>query len=477
MTDFDVLVVGSGAAGLAAALTAATAGASVLVAEAETVVGGSSRLSGGLMMGAGTRFQRAAGIEDDAESLLHDYLLLNQWDVQVAAVQRFAELAGPTVEWVADLGVQFYDEIVFGGDERLPRVHCPVGRGQAVVDVLRGACLKAGVQIALGRRVDRLLVQDGVVVGAAVGDDELRTSAVVIASGGFGANPARVATHYPSAARTEWCWYLGAAGAQGDALDLVGQVNAQMIGHDRGLRLLHPNFFTMYEAYLPGWLVLVDGNGHRFLDETAPYGIADGLLRSHGDRAFAIFDSAAIGAATTAVKARYKQTVPGSTKKQSPNWNADVIEEMVRAGKVHRADTISDLAEVAGLPPRQLQGAIDRYNRGAADGEDVDFGKSGKFVDLVVAAPFYAAEVRPATLCFTSFGPRIDRNAQVVDDYGQAVPGLFAAGECTGGIIGSRYVGSGNSYATCLVFGRLAGSYAAAEAGIGRPGELGRATS
>ena len=93
--DVDVVVVGSGAAGLAAALSARENGAqNVLIAESEGLVGGSSRLSGGLMMGAGTRYQRKLGIADDAGSLFHDYMQLNQWKVESAVVRRLAELAG-----------------------------------------------------------------------------------------------------------------------------------------------------------------------------------------------------------------------------------------------------------------------------------------------------------------------------------------------------------------------------------------------
>src|SRR3954447_18378055 len=115
-TDVDVLVIGSGAAGLTAALSARDGGAaSVLVAECESVIGGSSRLSGGLMMGAGTRYQRALGIEDDADLLFHDYMQLNQWKVESAVVRRLADECGPTVEWLGDLGVDFYDQLVFGG--------------------------------------------------------------------------------------------------------------------------------------------------------------------------------------------------------------------------------------------------------------------------------------------------------------------------------------------------------------------------
>ena len=92
------------------------------------------------MMGAGTRYQKALGIEDHADLLFHDYMQLNQWKVESGVVRRLAERCGPTVEWLGDLGVEYYEQLVFGGDEPLPRVHCPIGRGQAVVDVLTRHC-------------------------------------------------------------------------------------------------------------------------------------------------------------------------------------------------------------------------------------------------------------------------------------------------------------------------------------------------
>ena len=454
--DVDVLVIGSGAAGLAAALTARRAGAErVLVAEGEAVVGGSSRLSGGLMMGAGTRYQRALGIDDEPERLFHDYLQLNRWDVETAAVRRLTAEAGAAVEWLGDLGVEFHPELVYGGDEPVPRVHVPIGRGQAVVDVLHRCCREAGVDIALGRRVDRLLVDDGAVTGAAVGDDHISAGAVVVATGGFANEPELLARHFPSAAATGAAWYIGADGSRGDAVALAAQVDAQMLGHDRGLRLLHAGFDRIYEAYVPGWLVLVDATGRRFVDETAPYGIMDFVMRQHGDRAFAVSDHATLEAATATGVARYKQAIPGSSKRQSPHWTTDVVEPMVRAGIVHRADTLPELAAAAGLPAT-LVGEIARYNAGVAAGSDA-YGKAPKFLEPVVAPPFYAAELRPATLCFTAYGLRVDDQARVLGNDARPITGLFAAGECTGGIVGAQYVGSGNSYANCITFGRIAG--------------------
>ena len=461
--DVDVIVIGSGAAGLCAALSAREVGAErILIAEAEAVIGGSSRLSGGLIMGAGTRYQRALGIDDDADALFHDYLTVNRWNVDAGVVRRLADLAGSTVEWLGDLGVEFAEQLVFGGDERVPRVHVPVKRGAGIVEVLTRHVREADIDIALGQRVDRLLVENGAVVGVAVGDDEIRARSVVIASGGFGNSPELLHQHFPSASDTGNAWYIGADGSRGDALMLAQQVDAQLIGHDRGLRLLHTGFAKIYEAYLPGWLVLVNGTGHRFCDETAPYGMMDFLVREQGDRVFALLDHAALESTTTGT-ARYKQMIPGA-KNRSPHWNLDVVEQMVAEGRVVCADTIEAVAMGLGLPARAVAGAVRRYNHHVAAGHDADFAKSPKFLESVATPPFYGVEMRPSTVCFTAYGLRIDGDARVLDVEDQPIVGLFAAGEVTGGVVGAQYVGSGNSYANCTVFGRIAGEAAALHA-------------
>lgn len=460
--DFDVIVVGSGAAGLSAALAASDDGASVLVVESQGIVGGSSRLSGGLMMGAGTRYQKALGIEDSPEALFHDYMTLNQWKVESAVVERLTQRAGAAVEWLGDLGVEFYDEMVFGGDETVPRVHCPIGRGQAVVDVLHARCRERGVEFALGQRIDRLIVEHGAVRGAAVGDDSITAGAVVVASGGFGANEEKRRELFPSVFDTEWSYYIGADGAQGDALDFTRDVDAQITGFNRGLRLMHTDFDKMYEAYIPGWLILVNRDGRRFCNETAPYGIMDGLLSEQGDVAFAIFDHTRLVEATELGVARYKQSIPGSTKRQSPHWNLDIIEMMIEEGKVHVADSVGQLASSIGVPAEHLQATVDRTNKLHELHEDIDYLKDPKFLEPITDGPFYGVEVRPATCCFTACGLRIDREGQVLDSAGRPIAGLFAAGEVAGGVIGPRYVGSGNSYGNCVTMGRVAGQSAAA---------------
>ena len=128
--------------------------------------------------------------------------------------------------------------------------------------------------------------------------------------------------------------------------------------------MLHAGFDLIYEAYLPGWIVLVNRDGRRFVEETAPYGILDHLTREQGDVVYAIFDHAVLQRATEAGVARYKHAIPGSTKRQSPHWNLDIIEQMAATGQVSRTATIEQLAHALGVPPAALEGTVARYNAG-----------------------------------------------------------------------------------------------------------------
>lgn len=423
-------------------------------------------------MGAGTRHQAALGIDDDADALFHDYMAVNRWNVDAAIVRRLCDLSGPVVDWLSELGVEFHEQLVLGGDELTPRVHVPVGAGEAIVEVLHRHCRERDIDIALGQRVDRLLVAHddsprkdgdagpGTVYGVAVGDDEITAHAVVIATGGFGASPEKLAKFFPSAAGAGWTWYIGADGARGDALELGAQVDAQTTGHDRGLRLLDVGFDRVYEAFLPGWLILVDGDGHRFIDETAPYGLLDFAVRERGDRAFVVFDHAALHGDAGA--GSLSKVLPGRTPRPSSHWNPDLVAMMESSGKVTTADDIPSLATALGLPPDALSGTVERYNSFVDSGVDAQCGKQSRYLVPIRTAPFFGAELRPATVCSTAYGLRIAPDAQVLDTCDRAIPGLFAAGECTGGVVGAQYVGSGNNYANCTVVGHIAGGAAAA---------------
>jgi succinate dehydrogenase/fumarate reductase flavoprotein subunit len=461
--SYDVVVVGSGFAGLAAALEASAAGASVLLVEAQATMGGSSALSGGIVMGAGTSVQQRAGIADSADALYRDYLLFTQHSVRPSVARRLADDSASAIEWLMSHGVEFLDTLVYAAEEPVPRSHVTRRGGRGIVKALAAAVARdANIDVALGRRVDRLLTAGDQVCGVAVGDDEVSAGAVVVATGGFGANRSLWSRLPALSDSHDAAWYVGAAGAQGDHLRLAAQVGAGVVGYGQGLTLATPGFAaSRLEVYFPGWLVMVDRAGCRRVDESTSYAVMELAHRRHGPL-FAVFDESARLAARPDQAPRYKQTIPGMpTTGVESNWTTPVIDEMVAAGRIKRASTVAELGPLIGVDGAGLSESLSRYNQGAACGSDPDFAKDAKFLDPVVTAPFYGCVLSLGILALTGEGLAVDGGAHVLDVAGAVVPGLYAAGECAGGVLGNAYVGSGNSIAACLVFGRTAGRYAA----------------
>jgi fumarate reductase flavoprotein subunit len=449
--DCDVAVIGAGAAGLACAIAAADAGASVVVLEACGQVGGSSRLSGGHVFAAGTSVQRASGIEDDADAMFEHYMTLNQWMVEPSVVRRYCDASGATVEWLRELGIEF-DGVYVSGVGDVARGHLTRGEGHEVISTLDRHCSQRGVEIVFGARVSELLRDDdGHVTGVRANGDELHAGAVVVATGGFGANPELLAKHYPDAAAPgDWTWYIGSPDARGDGIMLGEGVGAALDGHNRGLLLATPGFSHDLEVFLPGWLVLVDRTGRRFASETAPYSMLGGLIQRHGGVVWAVFDEAARAAAEP-------------TPMQRAYWVGDILKAQADAGGIHREESLAALALSAGIDGEALAGTLERYNADCEFGRDDAFFKPpAAGTRPIVDPPFYAVPVRPAILAWTGAGLRIDADMRVIGRDERSIPGLFAAGETVGSLHGDRYVGGGGSFGPCLAFGKIAGENAAA---------------
>jgi len=453
--DYDVAVVGAGAAGLSAAVSAAAEGATVIVLDAAEQLGGSSRLSGGHFFAAGTSVQREAGIEDDPEAMFEHVMTLQQWMVEPSIVRRYCEDSAPTLDWLRELGVVFDQaHLHVSGVGGTPRGHVPQGDGREVVHVLDRERSRLGVELALATRVDGLLRGEaGEVCGVRAGEQTLRAGAVVMASGGFGANPALFGRLFPDAAAAgDWAWYVGCDEARGDGLTLGEEAGAAIDGVNRGLLLPTPGFSKDLEVFLPGWLMLVDRAGRRFANETAPYSMMTGLLQRHGGSAFAVFDEPARRAAE-----------PNPISKAY--WVNDVLAARAQAGDIHRADTLEALARAAGIDPVALGGTIEGYNHDCTRGVDGRFMKSvHSGMRPVATPPFYAVEVRPAIIAWTGAGLRVDAGARVLGRDERPIQGFYAAGETVGSFHGDRYIGGGGSFGPCLVFGRIAGRGAARRA-------------
>lgn len=464
MDGYDVVVVGAGAAGLCATLEAASTGVSVLLVEAEPIVGGTSRLSGGIVMGCASRLQKSVGVDDSSDLFYREYLSLEHWAVEPAIVRRLAEESGPGIDWLEAQGMSFRADLLMAGEHCVPRAHVPIdGAGQGAVDVLYGRVKQERlVDVALGQRVDRLVMDGETVVGIAAGADEIRAGAVVLASGGFGAAPDLVERYMPSLDQG-WGWYIGSRGSRGDAFSLLRTVDAEFVGFDCGHIDLRPNFYRDTEAHYPGWLVFVDRNGRRICDETMSCGAIETVIRGADRPIFAIFDHAAVAEANRGNAQESKKNAI-DIEQQSFDWVGETIEAMVDVGRVRVARTIDDLASQIGVPVGNLGATIQQYNVFVEDHRDGAYMKDPIFMKSVDLPPFYSTELRLSMLAMTAMGPKIDSDSRVIGRNGRPVLSLYAAGECAGGVLGPSYFGHGASWMNCVVFGRVAGRNAATKA-------------
>ncbi|MFC5750815.1 FAD-dependent oxidoreductase [Actinomadura rugatobispora] len=456
MPDVDIVIVGAGGAGLAAAVSAADEGASVLVVEAADRVGGATALAGGSFMAAGTAQQAAAGHPGDSADEFYDYYMtFNRWDADPAVVRRFCDRAEPTLRWLEGLGVEFAPENLYrAGLERSPRSHRPTGAGRAIVRALGAACAERGIEIALGNRVDGLTAEDGRVTGVRARGEDLTAAAVVLTTGGFGANPDMVAAHYPDAARGGGeVWSPAPATCAGDGIALAEGAGAGTTGRNHGELLLTPGFGRDLEPFVPGWLVYVTEDGRRFVNELAPHTVITPLALTHGDACWAVFDDAACRSAAAAPDAPFG----------AGSWVAGTLLAEAERGRVRTAPTIAGLAARTGMDPVTLAATVARYNADCAAGADSRFFKDPAVMKPIAAPPFYAVRMVPSVVAVTGYGLRTDPDARVLRAAdGEPVPGLYAAGEVSGSVLGAQYVGGGNAVGSALIFGRIAGRAAAA---------------
>lgn len=461
--DFDIIIVGGGGAGLSAAIEATRAGASCIILEADTKLGGATALSGGVFYAAGTSVQRAAGIEDSADEMFHYLMTLNHWRIKPDIFRIIADESGPTLEWLIAEGTEFRPEqLTTGGIETKPRAHPSYGAGMGIAETLINTAGVLGIETALGTRVERLLVENGRVVGVHAGGMDLRAPSVIVTTGGFGNSPEMLARYYPTAARRgAWTWAVHhrAPFILGDGIKLGEQVNANIVGHDTGLLLPSSNAAgKALEPFMPPWLMLVNREGQRFIPETSSYTISGYAINEQTDEvAFAIFDERSM----TEASADLSYLDPYGSGIEIPTWEEPTLRARVASGEISVAATLEELAAKMGIDPLGLVESARVYNEDCAVGTDTHFfQKLGKRYP-VATPPFYAAEIRASVIGVTGAGLDIDRDCRVLDVHGRPIPGLYAAGEVLGVLMGKRYGGGGMSIGPAVILGRRAGRQAA----------------
>ena len=441
---YDVVVVGGGAAGLAAAAEAADAGASVVLLEKLSRVGGNTLISGGLVYATGTSFQKEAGVEDSAEALVEYWQTRAEGNVDPAFLTLVAEKSGETIDWLTGNGVALTGPTT-SGTSTVPRMQS-AGGGSGLVLPLTKAVEDRGVKIYTDTAAQTLITDE---TGAVTGVEALAadghkvtayaTRGVIIATGGFDVSEEMKAKHAPSIAGS---YSYSSPGNVGDGINMAIAVGADTVFKDgaigfRGIREVF-SFASPLDGQIWSPYLYVDAKGSRFVNEVTDYPIFHSAMLANGsDHFFLIYDAATA--------------------------NAEVLDPAVTEGYAFKADSLEALAEAAGMDKATFSATVSRYNE-LAGKDDADFGKPAALMTGIGDGPYYALKVVPATIGSMG-GIKADLSAQVLNAEGAAIPGLYAAGAVANGdFFYKEYPASGTSIQMCLTMGRIAGASAAARA-------------
>lgn len=436
----DVVVIGAGGAGLTAAIEATVNGAEVIVLEKMPIIGGNTKFATGGLNATETVSQEALGIEDSVELFVSDTMRGGGEINNLELVQILAEKSGETVSWLIEMGADLSDVGRMGGASA-NRTHRPTGGapvGNHLVEVLYERALEMGIDVLFSTEAIDILGDASGVTGVRVkttqGEYTIFAKAVVIATGGFGSNNDLVASFDPA--------LLGYGttnhpGATGDVLSFAKNLNVayvDMVEIQTHPTVMPSNNYMITEAVRGNGAILINREGERFVNELGTRAeVSDAQLAQTGASSFLVFD-------------------------YSIRESLSAIEGYYNKGFLVEGETLKDLAEALEMPVEALEATIASYNDFVSSGEDSAYGRQDMPRTLEVG-PYYAVEVAPA-VHHTMGGVLINTSAEVISESGDVIPGLFAAGEVTGGIHGNNRLG-GNALADITVFGRIAGMKAA----------------
>ena len=433
----DIAVIGAGGAGLSAAVEATNLGAKVIVVEKMAFAGGNTiRAAGGLNAPA-TSLQQAKGIFDTPEIAFYDTMKGGHWKNDPALVRTLVNNAAGSVEWLLALGGDFRDVGLMAGASQ-PRTHRPTGGalvGPEVIRTLWNAAKARHIDVRTNTDATEILKdKDGRVVGIKVtskkdGTYTIHAKAVVDAAGGFGANNKLVSKYVP---RLKGFATTNHPGAQGEGLLLAQKAGANLI--DMTEIQTHPTVVPgvgemITEAVRGNGAILVNKDGKRFFNELDTRdAVSAAILKQKDGVAYLFFDS--------------------DMQKSLKATNKYIEQSYTVSGA-----TMDEIAGKMGVDAATLKATLAAYKEGKAKNKDA-FGRANMPRDLD-KGPFYAILVTPA-VHHTMGGIKIDPKTQVYSTTGQVIPGLFAAGEVTGGVHGGNRLG-GNAQADIVTFGRIAG--------------------
>ena len=488
--DADVVVIGAGGAGMTAAMTAADAGQKVVILESQAMVGGNSARATGGMNAAKTvyqdenEFDQAAGVEKTLATAAEKYAdnetitalaktVSEQWaayqanptgyfdsvelmelDTMVGGkgindpelVETLCEGTADAIDWLDENGITLHNVSSFGGAS-VKRIHRPVNEEGKVVSVgaymiplLQENCEKRGIDIVLNTTVDTILTDaNGAAVGVSGTDKDGNTvvvnaKSVILATGGFGANLDMVTQYKPELAGF---MTTNAAGAQGQGIEMATAIGAGTVDMDQ--IQIHPTVEANTAALITEGLrgdgaILVNANGERFVDEVGTRDVVSAAeIAQPGSYSWLIVDQAMADASS-------------------------VIQGYIKKGYTKTGATYEELAKELDVDPAAFANTMETWNSYVEAKNDPDFGRTS-FANPLNNGPYYAIKVT-AGVHHTMGGVTINSATEVLKEDGTVIPGLFAAGEVTGGVHGANRLG-GTAVADFVVFGRIAGESAA----------------
>ena len=449
--SYDVVVIGAGGAGLAAACVAAQSNLKTVVLEKQRSIGGSSILCGGKWSVAGTDEQKAKGIKDSPELFLEDMLKTGQYKNDPELVKAFIKASREHYEFMTKERGLKPKEIVAAAGMSVPRAHNFTPK--LVLENMRDYINEHAVKIVFNTRVEKLIWdpdKDCICgVQASTRNKTILIEAkkgVIIASGGFARNKELLKKYAPPMAKADAMSGLGSTGdgllmAQAYGADVL---DTQYIKATYGYRPNMAGTSTIQAFY--GGAILVNSDAKRFVNESLSYKLlGDAALSQKDGKSFEFFDE-------PLRQARMKT-------RELDRKNLAPLDGGKEVDYIFRGQTIEEVAKKAGLDPKALVETVKRYNENVDKGIDPDFGRTtltsgyGKPI-RIETGPFY---LYPATarLIATYCGLRINTKAEVLDVYGKPIANLYAAGEVTGGIHGAAYM-TGTAWGKAMAYGRIA---------------------
>jgi fumarate reductase flavoprotein subunit len=467
--DTDVVVIGSGVAGLAAALTLAEGGVKVVVFEKERSIGGTSNFYHGTFA-VESEMQRERFIMYTRDQAFRNIMEYSHWRANPRLVRAIVDESGATISWLKQAGVEFTDATI--NIPNAPRTyHLIKGRGEAVIKALTTRAREKGATIVPETPVKRIIKSGEGITGVIVEDNDedvqVRAKAVIIASGGY-ANNKEWIKKYSGYDLDVNLIPVGNVDKMGDGIRMAFEVGAA----EEGLGVMElvrvgpigPEFAMgcNLESATVQPDLWVNSRGERFCDESVIFddaAVGNASARQKEDYNFSIFDTSIKEylIENGIDKAMAMDFPPGSRTTELERELAAALEN--KSTEVFEADSVPELAEKIGVDPQVLQATVDEYNGYCEKGRDELFAKDPRYLRPIKGPKFYAVRARTAFLG-TLGGIKINHRLEVIDKKGNVIPGLYAAGYDAGGMYGDSYcirIASGLSSSFATNSGRIAG--------------------